>query len=55
MEAAGYIMRRTEPRDNGGVPAFVFSAAERMDERDWDMAQAFFQALLSVKEKRDGK
>src|SRR4051794_29642483 len=36
MEAAGYIMRRTEPRDNGGVPAFVFSAAERMDERDWD-------------------
>ena len=52
MVAAGYITKRTEPRETGRVPAFVFSAAERMDERDWDAAQAFFQALLSQKEIR---
>ena len=51
MESAGYIMKRTEPNQHK-VPAFVFSAAEKMDERDWDAAQAFFQALLKVREQR---
>ncbi len=49
MEAAGYIMRRQKPKETGKVPAFVFSAAEKMDERDWDAAQAFFQYLLDRK------
>jgi transcriptional regulator with XRE-family HTH domain len=49
MEAAGYIARREEPRDSGRVPAFVFSAAERFDDRDWDAAQAFFQYLMTRK------
>lgn len=49
LEAAGYITRREEPKDSGKVPAFVFSAAEKMDDRDWDAAQAFFQYLLSNK------
>jgi transcriptional regulator with XRE-family HTH domain len=53
MEAAGYITKRSKPRE-GAVPAFVFSAAESMDERDWDAAQAFFQALLSIKQKNRG-
>lgn len=50
MAAAGYITKRAKPRESN-IPAFVFSAAESMDERDWDAAQAFFQALLSIKEK----
>lgn len=49
MESAGYIMKRTEPSQHK-VPAFVFSAAEKMDERDWEAAQAFFQALLAIRE-----
>lgn len=54
MEAAGYATRRTEPKDTGSVPAFVFSAAEKMDERDWEATQAFFTALLRYK-KKDGE
>ncbi len=55
MEAAGYATKRTDAPDTGGVPAFVFSAAESMDERDWDAAQAFFQALLSLKKKNSDR
>lgn len=51
MEAAGYATKRPEARDTGGVPAFVFSAAEIMDERDWDATQAFFHVLLSKRKK----
>ncbi|MDP9474306.1 MAG: helix-turn-helix domain-containing protein [Actinomycetota bacterium] len=49
MEAAGYIAKRYEPKDSGKVPAFVFSAAEKFDDRDWDATQAFFQHLLKSK------
>jgi len=49
METAGYIMRREQQKETVKVPAFVFSAAEKMDERDWDAAQAFFQYLLDKK------
>lgn len=49
MEAAGYIVKREEPKEASRLPAFVFSAAERFDERDWDAAQAFFQYLLTTK------
>lgn len=49
LEAAGYVTKREEPKESGKVPAFVFSAAEKMDERDWDAAQAFFRYLLSSK------
>ena len=49
MEAAGYIAKRDEPKDVGRVPAFVFSAAEKFDDRDWDATQAFFQHLLTRK------
>lgn len=52
MEAAGYIVRKAEPRSSK-IPAFVFSAAEKMDERDWQAAQAFFQYLLSQHEKTE--
>jgi transcriptional regulator with XRE-family HTH domain len=51
MEAAGYLMRRSDPKPDG-IPAFVFSAAEQFDERDWDAAQAFFRSLLEIKRKR---
>ncbi len=54
MEAAGYLVKRTEPKDTGKVPAFVFSAAEKMDERDWEAAQAFFQSLLQIRKKDGG-
>ncbi len=53
MEAAGYLIKRTEPKATGKVPAFVFSAAEKMDESDWEAAQAFFQSLLKIR-KKDG-
>ncbi|MFL5758980.1 MAG: helix-turn-helix domain-containing protein [Thermomicrobiales bacterium] len=53
MEAAGYLIKRTELKESGKVPAFVFSAAEKMDERDWEAAQAFFQTLLKIR-KKDG-
>ena len=49
METAGYIMRREQQKETVKVPAFIFSAAEKMDERDWDAAQAFFQYLLDKK------
>ncbi len=49
MEAAGYIAKRRGPKDAGKVPAFVFSAAEKFDDRDWDATQAFFQHLLKSK------
>lgn len=51
MEAAGYLVKRTQPKEEQGVPAFVFSAASQMDERDWDATQAFFQSLLQMKQK----
>lgn len=51
MEAAGYLVKRTQPKEEQGVPAFVFSAASQMDERDWDATQAFFQSLLRMKQK----
>ncbi|MCC6791064.1 MAG: helix-turn-helix transcriptional regulator [Thermomicrobiales bacterium] len=51
MEAAGYVVKRTEPKQPGKVPAFVFSAAEKMDESDWEAAQAFFQSLLRIRKK----
>lgn len=54
MEAAGYLMKRSEPKADGNVPAFVFSAAKEFDDRDWDAAQAFFHSLLSIKRKRLG-
>lgn len=55
MEAAGYLIKRTEPKETGKVPAFVFSAAEKMDERDWEAAQAFFQTLLQIRKKDGGQ
>jgi transcriptional regulator with XRE-family HTH domain len=54
MEAAGYLVKRDEPVTEHKVPAFVFSAAERMDENDWRAAQAFFTFLLSEKEESKG-
>lgn len=55
MEAAGYISRRTESRDESrNVPAFVFSAAEKFDDDDWDVAQAVFRALMMRKDKPGG-
>lgn len=54
MESAGYIMKRAEPSQHK-VPAFVFSAAEKMNERDWDLAQAFFKALLEIREQRQAE
>lgn len=54
METAGYISKRSEPRQQK-IPAFVFSAAEKMDERDWQAAQAFFQALLAIREQEREK
>ncbi len=52
MEEAGYIAKRGGQDDRGErIPAFVFSAAERFDDDDWDVAQAFFQALLTRKRK----
>lgn len=52
MEAAGYLMKRSDPKFDSNVPAFVFSAAQRFDDRDWDAAQAFFQSLLEIKRRR---
>ena len=49
LESAGYVTKRDDTKDPGKVPAFVFSAAESMDEQDWRAAQAFFRALISMK------
>jgi transcriptional regulator with XRE-family HTH domain len=54
METAGYISKWAEPTQQK-IPAFVFSAAEKMDERDWQAAQAFFQALLAIREQEREK
>lgn len=52
MEAAGYLVKRSEPKEETKVPAFVFSAAEELDSRDWEAAQAFFQYLITIKKQR---
>lgn len=52
MEAAGHIVKREGAKETGKVPAFVFSAAEQMDERDWDAAQAFFRYLITDKKQQ---
>lgn len=51
LTKAGYYTPQSDNPNFARVPAWVYSAAEIFDEKDWEFAQGVFRTIREIKER----